>query len=122
MSSTMTLQDTDTEPCGDETRCDCCGEMRAAVFPWSENTDLPGPDDGLICNECAEAVADPCHVCGNLTLFSGAADDPADPAWVCDACLVECDECGRWTSPAVATADDNDWICPRCMADPEPAA
>lgn len=124
MTLTMTTQDTTaaTEPYGDETRCDCCGDVRAAVSPWAANTDLPGPDDGLICNECAEAVAHPCGVCGDLTLFSGAATDPADPAWVCDECLVKCDECGRWSSPAVATADGNDWICPLCMADPEPDA
>lgn len=124
MPSTMTLQYTDTaaEHYGDKTRCDCCGEMRTRVFPWSANTELPGPDDGLICDECAEIVATPCGVCAELALFSGATDDHTSPAWVCDACLVSCDECGHWTSPAVATSDGSDWLCPACVADPEPAA
>ena len=113
------------------TCCVCDAEVPSStVTMWETDPDLAyarttGPD--WLCEACAEDMAEPCDMCGELVLPGTPSATPAagtgtDGPWVCEGCAVECDECGVFTSPSVATAVDGDdappWLCPTC-AEPD---
>jgi hypothetical protein len=106
------------------TTCDMCHKEvpYGEGEPWIGN---PNEDPDWICSECVEAISEPCNTCGDPVLpgSEGAwplGKDGTGP-YACEACVVTCDGCDGYTSPAVAVSVDGDnaapWLCPACVAD-----
>lgn len=117
-----------TYECDQTATCSMCDKEvpESTATPWATNSDLAHYDPSTVwlCEACAEEMSEPCDTCGNPVLpgSEGAYSSNNDGTgpWVCETCVVKCDGCEGYTSPAVAVSVDGDgtapWACPACVA------